>query len=303
MNYYTEPFKKYAAFSGRATRKEFWMFVLFNFLIILAIRIISYFINIAINFPLINDLVYVYYLAVIIPIAAVLVRRLHDINRGAWWLLLCLPLIIEDSNRINNIYMTIIDVVTPIALVILIVLCAMDSQPGDNKYGPNLKGVGTSQSAQENKSKVGWVFGGLSFIPLIGVLFGIIAIVFGATKKTKGQIFLGIAGILFSVILYGGLFYFGLIAKTGPWANLRIQLTSQIINTDAGQISLYKNEHGTLPTKLSDLGTPSPTNLFYIEDPWGTEILYTPKNNGAFELRSAGPDKIMNTNDDVSQSF
>lgn len=158
-------------------------------------------------------------------------------------------------------------------------------------------------SAPKPKSVAGWIFGGLSFIPLIGVLFGIIAIIIGAIKKIKGQIFLGIAGILFTVILYGGLFYFGFVAKTGVYADLKVNLASQLINTDAGQIVLYKNQHGKLPTKLSDLGTPSQTNMFFTTDPWDTELSYTPKNDGTFELRSAGPDKILNTADDVVQTF
>jgi hypothetical protein len=155
----------------------------------------------------------------------------------------------------------------------------------------------------KSKSVIGWIFGGLSFIPLIGVLFGAVAIIIGTTKKIKGLIFLGIAGVLFTIIIYGSLFYFGFVAKTGVFVDLKIQLTSQLINTDAGQIALYKNKNGKLPIKLSDLGTPTNTNEFYIKDPWMTDFLYTPKGDGTFELRSAGPDKIFNTRDDIAQSF
>ena len=158
-------------------------------------------------------------------------------------------------------------------------------------------------SVPKPKSVAGWIFGGLSFIPLLGVLFGIIAIIIGLVKKIKGQVFLGIAGILFTIILYGGLFYFGFVAKTGVYADLKVKLVSQLINTDAGQIVLYKNQHGKLPAKLSDLGTPSQTNIFYRDDPWMSEISYTPKSDGTFELRSAGPDKILNTDDDIAQTF
>lgn len=157
--------------------------------------------------------------------------------------------------------------------------------------------------APKPKFVAGWVFGGLSFIPLIGVFFGIVAIIIGATKKIKGQIFLGAAGILFTVIIYGSLFYFGFVAKTGVYADLKVKLASQIINTDAGQISLYKDQHGKLPEKLSDLGTPSQTNLFFTTDPWMKEIQYTPKSGGTFELRSAGPDKVFGTSDDIAQTY
>ena len=158
-------------------------------------------------------------------------------------------------------------------------------------------------STIKSKSIAGWIFGGLSFIPLIGVLFGIIAIIIGTVKKTKGQIFLGIAGIIVTVVLYGGLYYFGLVAKTGVYADLRVKLASQLINTDAGQISLYNNQYGKLPAELGDLGTPSQTNMFFTTDPWGTEILYTPISDGTYELRSAGPDKVLNTSDDIEQTF
>lgn len=155
----------------------------------------------------------------------------------------------------------------------------------------------------KKKSTAGWVFGWLSFIPSIGVFFGIIAIIIGAKKKIRGQIFLGITGILVTVILYGSLYYFGFVAKTGPYADLKIQLASQIINTDAGQILLYKNKNGKLPTKLSDLGTPSQANFFSTIDPWMTEIIYSVKSDGTFELISAGPDKILSTADDITQMY
>ena len=156
---------------------------------------------------------------------------------------------------------------------------------------------------QKSKSVIGWIFGGLSFIPLIGVFFGIIAIIIGSVKKIKGQIILGALGILFSAILYGSLYYFGFVAQKGVFADMKIQLASQLINTNAGQISLYKNKNGTLPLKLTDLGTPSPENLFYVSDPWMTNFSYSLINNENFEIRSAGPDKIMNTQDDIKKSF
>ena len=306
MNYYTEPFKKYAVFSGRSTRKEYWLFLLFNILVILVIRIVSSIIGAVIHSQILNDLVYIYYLIAIVPSLSLSARRLHDTNRSAWWLLLLIPTVVEMAGLIkNDASMTVMGSgILSITSIILIVFYVFDSQPGDNKYGLNPKGVSVNQPEQKIKSTAGWVFGGLSFIPLVGVFFGIIAITIGATKKIKGQIFLGIAGILLTVILYGGLYYFGFISTTGPWADLRIQLASQIINTDAGQISLYKSQRGTLPTKLSDLGTPSPTNMFYTSDPWMTDLLYTLNSDGSsFELRSAGPDKIMNTPDDIVQTF
>jgi Type II secretion system (T2SS), protein G len=161
----------------------------------------------------------------------------------------------------------------------------------------------SAPAASKPKSTAGWVFGGLAFIPMFGVVFGIIAIIIGAVRKTRGQIYLGIAGILFSVLLYGGIFYFGFIAKTGPFADLKVKQVSQLINLDAGQIALYKGQHGKLPDTLDDVGKPSPTNLFFVTDPWGTKFKYTKRSDDHFELTSAGPDRQFGTADDVTETF
>ena len=94
-----------------------------------------------------------------------------------------------------------------------------------------------------------------------------------------------------------------MIAKVGPYPALKVKLTSQGININAGQVVLYKNKHGKLPAKLADLGPPSETTTLMLKDPWFTDLSYTPKDDGTFELRSAGPDKIFNTEDDVAQIF
>jgi hypothetical protein len=128
------------------------------------------------------------------------------------------------------------------------------------------------------------------FHTLFGILFGIVAIVIGAVQRTRGQVYLGIAGILFSVLQYGGIFYFGFVAKTGPFADLKVEQVSQLIKMDAGQIALYKGQHGQLPEALGDLGKPSEKNMFFTTDPWGNKFKYTKLGDDHFELTSAGPD-------------
>lgn len=118
MNYYIEVLKKYAVFSGRASRAEYWMFFLFNFIISFIITLISLFIQALFFLP------YLYGLAILIPSIAVMVRRLHDTNRsGWWWLISFIPLI---------------------GAIILIVFLAQDSQSGENQYGPNPKEIKAS---------------------------------------------------------------------------------------------------------------------------------------------------------------
>lgn len=118
MNYYLSVLKKYAVFSGRSQRAEYWYFALFNIIIFVVLGIISVVVG--------DDsriLGMLYSLAVFIPGLAVSVRRLHDIGKSGWMLLISLiPLI---------------------GAVWLLVLMVTDSNPGDNEYGPNPKGIKT----------------------------------------------------------------------------------------------------------------------------------------------------------------
>ncbi len=122
MHYYFEVLKKYAVFSGRATRAEYWYFVLFNFIFYVAITILSGVIFLASGVNTVV-LLWIYILAVFIPGLAVAVRRLHDTGRSGWWLLL--------------------NLIPLIGAIIVIVLLVLDSQPGENKYGPNPKELAT----------------------------------------------------------------------------------------------------------------------------------------------------------------
>ncbi|MBU1126661.1 MAG: DUF805 domain-containing protein [Patescibacteria group bacterium] len=111
MNWYIEVLKKYVVFKGRAGRREFWMFVLFNLIISLVLSLIE---------GLFSDdtsiLSGIYSLAILLPSLAVGVRRLHDTNRSAWWLLLLL-----------------IPIIGPI---VLIVFYALEGDKAANQYGP-----------------------------------------------------------------------------------------------------------------------------------------------------------------------
>ena len=118
MNWYVAVLKKYAVFSGRARRKEYWIFVLINIIISIVLSIIDSVAGTRIGMGL-GVLTTIYALAVLIPGIAVGVRRLHDTNRTGWWLLIAL--------------------VPLIGAIVLIVFMALDSQPNENKYGPNPK--------------------------------------------------------------------------------------------------------------------------------------------------------------------
>jgi len=120
VNWYVKVLKKYAVFSGRARRKEYWMFVLFNFIFGLVASLIDLGIGL-LTFAVfgLGLLSILYALAVFVPGLAVSVRRLHDVGKSGWYLLI---------------------VLIPIAGAIwFLVLTCTDSQAGDNKYGPNPK--------------------------------------------------------------------------------------------------------------------------------------------------------------------
>ncbi len=90
MNWYLLTIKKYAVFQGRARRKEFWMFALFNLLFSIILGIIDVLIG-TYNWQSDTGLLSsIYSLFVILPNLAVTTRRLHDINRSGWWQLLYL---------------------------------------------------------------------------------------------------------------------------------------------------------------------------------------------------------------------
>lgn len=83
MKYYLDVLKKYAQFKGRTSRKQFWMFILFNVLFSTLLGFIDIVLGINILYPL-------YSMMLFIPILSILVRRLHDVGNSGWMLLLSL---------------------------------------------------------------------------------------------------------------------------------------------------------------------------------------------------------------------
>jgi uncharacterized membrane protein YhaH (DUF805 family) len=112
MEYFIDAFKKYADFSGRATRTQYWMFVLFYTIVYIVFAVIDSFI---LGMPVLSG---IFWLASIVPSLSIGARRLHDIGKSGWWLLIAfLPLI---------------------GAIVLLVFFVMDSVE-DNVYGANPK--------------------------------------------------------------------------------------------------------------------------------------------------------------------
>jgi uncharacterized membrane protein YhaH (DUF805 family) len=119
MYWYTKVLSQYADFDGRARRKEYWMFVLFNVLFSFLAALMDSFLGLysyQLGMGLLGGL---YVLAIMIPGMAVTVRRLHDTGRSGWMILIAL-----------------IPIIGPIWLFILMLL---EGQPHENKYGPDPK--------------------------------------------------------------------------------------------------------------------------------------------------------------------
>ena len=120
MSWYIEVLKKYAVFSGRASRPEYWYFVLFNLLISIVLLIIDGITEIGLLYA-------IYSLAVLIPSIAVGIRRLHDTDRSAWWVFIVL--------------------IPFIGLIISIIFLATEGGYGDNRYGRSPKNLPAAEAA------------------------------------------------------------------------------------------------------------------------------------------------------------
>ncbi len=119
MNWYLKVLKQFADFNGRARRQEYWMFVLFNMIFILVAGMLDRLLNLADPTTGIGPLYGLYVLAVFIPGIAVAIRRLHDIGKSGWMLLLVL--------------------IPVIGAIWLLVLMVKEGDRGENQYGPDPK--------------------------------------------------------------------------------------------------------------------------------------------------------------------
>ncbi|MEU4601406.1 DUF805 domain-containing protein [Kribbella sp. NPDC023972] len=123
MQWYIDVLKKYAVFSGRARRKEYWMFVLFNVIISIILSILDRILGLDFGSGTSSSgwLSTIYSLAVLVPSIAVGIRRMHDTNRSGWWIL--------------------INLIPCVGFIWFIVLAAQEGTAGDNQYGPDPKGA------------------------------------------------------------------------------------------------------------------------------------------------------------------
>ena len=108
MKYFFKAFQEFANFSGRARRKEYWMFVLISFLIAIGLAVISVNMGTEVLFN-------IYSLILFIPSISYAARRLHDTGRSGWWQL--------------------ISIIPIIGIIILLFFLLQDSERYENNYG------------------------------------------------------------------------------------------------------------------------------------------------------------------------
>ena len=121
MKYFNNVIKKYATFSGRARRKEYWMFALVSAIISLVLGFIDNLagLQIAAGNTAIPVLTLLFELFILVPSLAVTARRLHDIGKSGWWILISLIPIIGE--------------------IVLFIFTVIKGNAGANKYGEDPK--------------------------------------------------------------------------------------------------------------------------------------------------------------------
>ena len=119
MNYFLDALKNYVNFTGRATRQQYWMYILFY--------IVFYFVAVMLDINLgqfdkekmAGFISTIYTFGLLLPTIAILARRLHDIGRSSWWILLI--------------------IIPVLGSLVILIFTLIDSQKGENEYGMSLK--------------------------------------------------------------------------------------------------------------------------------------------------------------------
>ncbi|MET7308089.1 DUF805 domain-containing protein [Streptomyces sp. NPDC005134] len=113
MHWYLDVLKKYAVFSGRARRQEYWMYTLFTCIAVIILAVLDAVLGTS------PTIIAIYYVAVLLPTLGVSVRRLHDTGRSGWWLLF--------------------GIVPLVGGITILVFTCLEGERSQNAYGPDPK--------------------------------------------------------------------------------------------------------------------------------------------------------------------
>ena len=143
MEWMLLPFRRYAEFSGRSRRKEYWMFTLFLIVASVVLLLIELALGISETFGAAGGpLSLIFSLATLIPSISVSVRRLHDIDRTGWWLLLPLaPLFLAAVGAAAQLtwLVAVAGLAALVGLIVLLVFAVTDGTRGANRFGSDPK--------------------------------------------------------------------------------------------------------------------------------------------------------------------
>jgi uncharacterized membrane protein YhaH (DUF805 family) len=134
------PLRKYADFTGRARRKEYWLFMLLLVLVFAAVYGVEGILELRQAIGPYGLLTTLYQLAILLPMLAVGARRLHDTGRSGWWQLIAFgPLLLSSGLPLAGLERPalVLSLIALIGLVVLLVLAALEGRPGANRYGPD----------------------------------------------------------------------------------------------------------------------------------------------------------------------
>jgi hypothetical protein len=161
---------------------------------------------------------------------------------------------------------------------------------------------------KDKKAPIGLIIlSGLSFFPAIGVFFGLISIVisFFNFKRFKLVFILGLSGIVFSIVIYSTLYYFGTVYRGGTYDELRVSMNHYLLKEIDKEMINYKCRYGTYPTELKDIIKVNKDLIikdpiyYVIKNYKGDSLFYYKMTPDSFMLFSVGFDGKPFTSDDI----
>lgn len=165
MEYMLMPLRRYADFSGRSRRMEYWMWYLFQMLLGFAFIILMLVVGGSAMFASVDNpgaaiaagagimivwlIALVVSLVLILPNIAVSVRRMHDINRSGWWIVspwIGFPIAIL-GGALDSGAISLLAILVMIGFSItVLVFNFLEGTPGPNRFGPDPKGRGLTDT-------------------------------------------------------------------------------------------------------------------------------------------------------------
>ena len=156
-----------------------------------------------------------------------------------------------------------------------------------------------------------YILAAVSFIPLLGLPFGLAALIWGILKRRKRGAkivaLIASAGMLCTVAIYGALFYFGFAQRGGVYDEMRRQLAVNTLSTLVSEVEFYRLQHGVYPESLEQLQKSQPNKPIFIYDTSSTPLssepfrlfYYERSGDTHYYLRSVGNDGEPFTGDDI----